>query len=110
MKEKYEIKTPTVQMLQICNQQGEIINQDLISPKLKKENLLKAYELMKFSLIMDEISLQYQRQGRMLTFPPSMGQEAIQVAIALNMELTKDWLVPGLSLSSYGFGTWKTPL
>ncbi|MGZ9755377.1 pyruvate dehydrogenase (acetyl-transferring) E1 component subunit alpha [Mycoplasma sp. 394] len=62
-------------------------------PKLSKEELLKAYRFMVLSRRQDEYMTQLQRQGRMLTFAPNFGEEALQVASA--MVLTKDdWFVP----------------
>ena len=38
-------------------------------------------------------ALQYQRQGRMLTYAPNMGQEATQIGLAAAME-PQDWSSP----------------
>jgi TPP-dependent pyruvate/acetoin dehydrogenase alpha subunit len=48
---------------------------------------------MRFSRIIDEKTLQYQRQGRMLTYAPNLGQEATQVGSAFAIRQT-DWVAP----------------
>lgn len=79
------------EMFQIMNQDGKIINKKYI-PEISDELIQKMYKTMMLSRIQDEKSLQYQRQGRMLTFAPSMGQEGVQVASAAAIE-EKDWVV-----------------
>jgi pyruvate dehydrogenase E1 component alpha subunit len=48
---------------------------------------------MLFERVADEMAVSYQRQGRMYTFPPNQGQEAIHIAAGMNMK-EEDWLVP----------------
>lgn len=60
---------------------------------LSNEEIQKAFYTMLLSRRMDERMLKWQRQGRMLTFPPNMGEEALQVATAISMD-KKDWFVP----------------
>src|SRR3989338_1613207 len=66
---------------------------------------------MLLSRRLDEQALRYQRQGRIGTFAPSLGQEAAQVGSALCLK-EEDWFVPsfretaaalvrGLSLKNY---------
>ncbi|MGZ9414154.1 pyruvate dehydrogenase (acetyl-transferring) E1 component subunit alpha [Mycoplasma sp. 5370] len=62
-------------------------------PKLSKEELLKAYKFMVLSRRQDEYMSQLQRQGRMLTFAPNFGEEALQVASAMALK-EDDWFVP----------------
>lgn len=73
------------------------IDGKLIDPKFKSKltdkQLLEAYKWMVLSRQQDTYMLQLQRQGRMLTFPPNLGEEALQVATALAME-KKDWFLP----------------
>lgn len=62
-------------------------------PKLSRETLLQAFEWMLLSRRLDEQALRYQRQGRIGTFAPALGQEAAQIGSALC--LTKeDWFIP----------------
>lgn len=79
-------------ILEILNYKGEIINEKL-EPKIDDETLLKMYKTMLLGRVADIKALQYQRQGRMLTYAPIKGQEAAQVGVisALGKE---DWMVP----------------
>jgi pyruvate dehydrogenase E1 component alpha subunit len=78
--------------LQIMNEEGVIVKPELM-PELSVETLLTIYKTMKFSRIIDEKTLQYQRQGRMLTYAPNLGQEATQVASVAASRQT-DWIAP----------------
>lgn len=78
--------------LQILDEAGKVVNEELL-PKLDNETLLKMYKTMLFGRTADFKALQYQRQGRMLTFPPNKGQEAAQVGAAAAMA-PQDWLSP----------------
>ncbi len=73
------------------------INGKLIDSKFKSsysdQDLLKAYEFMVLSRQQDTYMSQLQRQGRMLTFAPNFGEEALQVASALALK-KEDWLLP----------------
>ncbi|MDY0276902.1 MAG: pyruvate dehydrogenase (acetyl-transferring) E1 component subunit alpha [Acholeplasma sp.] len=80
------------QTLEILDQNGKIINPDL-DPKLDKETLLKMYKTMTLGRVADVRAVQYQRQGRMLTFPPNYGQEATQVGAMAALK-EGDWLSP----------------
>ena len=79
-------------ILEILNYKGEIVNEKLV-PEIDDETLLKMYKTMVLGRTADIKALQYQRQGRMLTYAPIKGQEAAQVGViaALNKE---DWMVP----------------
>ncbi len=77
---------------QILDEKGNIVNEK-DEPKIKKETLLKMYKTALLARQADIKALQYQRQGRMLTYAPNMGQEATQVGIAAAME-EKDWYSP----------------
>jgi pyruvate dehydrogenase E1 component alpha subunit len=78
-------------MFQIIDETGKVTNKEFL-PNLDKNELLKMYRVMSLGRIADIKSLQYQRQGRMLTFPPSRGQEACQVG-PMAASSDKDWLV-----------------
>lgn len=80
------------QVLQILDVDGKVINPDL-DPKLDKEELLKMYKTMTLGRVADLRAVQYQRQGRMLTFPPNIGQEATQVGAMAPLK-QGDWLSP----------------
>ena len=79
-------------ILRIIDNDGKVINPKLM-PDLDNETIIKAYKDMLFERVADEMAVSYQRQGRMYTFPPNHGQEAIHIAAGLNMQ-EEDWLVP----------------
>lgn len=60
---------------------------------LTNEQIKNSYYFMKLSRNMDIKMLKMQRQGRILTFPPNMGEEGLQVATALSMH-KDDWFAP----------------
>ncbi len=77
--------------LQILDTNGKVIN-DKLEPEISKEQLLKMYKTMVLGRVTDEKALQFQRQGRMLTYAPNQGQEAAQIgSIAATRD--QDWLV-----------------
>lgn len=80
------------QHYRILDIDGKIINEKDL-PNLTDEQLLYLYRTMLFSRTIDEKVLSYQRQGRMLTYAPNLGQDAAQVGSAYAME-KDDWLVP----------------
>ena len=78
------------EMFQVMDKTGKIVNKKY-KPNIPNELLIKMYKTMLLSRIQDEKSLKYQRQGRMLTFAPSLGQEGVQVATAAATE-DRDWV------------------
>lgn len=79
-------------MLQVMDNDGQIINEKYF-PKLTKEEIIKAYEDLLFERTSDLMVVSFQRQGRIYTYPPNYGQEAIHIA-AGNVMTDDDWLVP----------------
>jgi pyruvate dehydrogenase E1 component alpha subunit len=79
-------------IFRIINNEGEIIN-TAHKPELSDNDIINAYKSMFFSRTADAMSVSYQRQGRMFTYPPNFGQEAIAVAAGMVMK-ENDWLVP----------------
>lgn len=80
------------QMIQIMDKEGNIVKPEWM-PEVSDEDLIQMYKTMRFSRIIDEKTLQYQRQGRMLTYAPNLGQEATQVGSAAALKQT-DWVAP----------------
>jgi pyruvate dehydrogenase E1 component alpha subunit len=78
--------------LSILDEKGKIVNKEL-EPDIDKKTLLNMYKTMVLGRIADTKALQYQRQGRMLTYAPNKGQEAAQVGAAAAMQ-EQDWFVP----------------
>lgn len=80
------------EVLEILDVDGNIINEKL-DPKLTKKEVLKIYKSMTLGRVADVRAVQYQRQGRMLTYAPNMGQEATQVGAAAALK-ENDWVSP----------------
>ena len=76
----------------IIDNEGVVINAKLM-PELDDKTTIDAYKAMLFARIADEMAVSYQRQGRMYTYPPNCGQEAVSVAAGMIMN-ENDWLVP----------------
>jgi len=76
----------------IIDNDGKVINNELL-PVLDDETVIKAYKAMLFARTADEMAISFQRQGRMYTYPPNNGQEALQIAAGMIMR-ENDWLVP----------------
>ncbi len=79
-------------MFQVMDNHGKIIN-DKLMPEVSDQRVVKAYKDMLFARTADLQIVNYQRQGRIFTYPPNYGQEAISGATASIIE-EKDWLVP----------------
>jgi pyruvate dehydrogenase E1 component alpha subunit len=79
-------------LFQIIDNEGKILHPSLM-PEMDNEILIKAYKSMLFARTADIMAVSFQRQGRMFTYPPNYGQEAIAVATGLVMR-ENDWLVP----------------
>lgn len=62
-------------------------------PLLQNSEILDAYKQLLFARTADSMSISFQRQGRMYTYPPNFGQEAIAGAFGRVMK-KEDWLVP----------------
>jgi pyruvate dehydrogenase E1 component alpha subunit len=78
--------------LEILDQNGQLVN-PAWAPRLSDEQILAAYKMMLLARVADLKAVSLQRQGRLYTLPPSMGQEACAVGSALALE-RDDWMVP----------------
>ena len=78
--------------LQVMDENGAIVN-DEWKPDISDEAILEAYKFMNFTRVADQMAVSFQRQGRMYTYPPNLGQEAIHAAAGHVMQ-SDDWLVP----------------
>lgn len=78
-------------VLQILDSEGQIVDKTL-EPKLSKTVLMKMYETMTLGRIADIKAIQFQRQGRLLTYAPNIGQEAAQIG-PMAATSDQDWLV-----------------
>jgi len=78
----------TVPYLQILAPDGKV--DPKLDPGLDDETLLALYRWMRLARELDERMLKLQRQGRLGTFPPNTGQEAVSIPAAMIME-PGDW-------------------
>ena len=78
----------TVEHLQILNEKGKLDAK--LDPGLSEAEAVEMYRWMRLARELDERMLKLQRQGRLGTFPPNTGQEAISIPIALQMQ-KNDW-------------------
>ena len=76
----------------IMDDEGQIVNQDWF-PDLNDAKIVEAYKFMHYARTVDLMAVSYQRQGRMFTYPPNLGQEAIGTAAGFVMR-PEDWLIP----------------
>lgn len=79
-------------MFQVMDNEGLIIDNEWM-PKLTDEQKIDIYRFLNYARTADLMAVSYQRQGRMFTYPPNLGQEAIGSAAGYIMD-DKDWLVP----------------
>ena len=80
------------EMFQVMDPAGNITKPEHF-PKLKDKDIVGAYKKMLFARTADLMVVSYQRQGRIYTYPPNQGQEAISGAVAQIIR-KDDWLVP----------------
>ncbi len=80
----------TVEYLQILDEKGKLDAK--LDPGLTETEAVEMYRWMRLARGLDERMLKLQRQGRLGTFPPNTGQEAISIPIALKMQ-KNDWFV-----------------
>lgn len=88
---RQEIDLPNIEHLSILDEDGNL-DKDLL-PDLDEEFLRKLHRYMLLSRRFDERLLQLQRQGRIGTFAPAMGQEASMIGSVAALE-ERDWVVP----------------
>ncbi len=78
-------------MLQIIDEKGKLKNKSVL-PEIDDDKLIGMLRLMITARTTDETMIKLQRQGRMLTFPPNLGQEAV-IGTAEALEKGKDWMI-----------------
>ncbi|MDP8971311.1 MAG: pyruvate dehydrogenase (acetyl-transferring) E1 component subunit alpha [Actinomycetota bacterium] len=102
-----ELKVPVqLEDLSILDADGQLDNE--LEPELDDDLLERLYRTMLLSRRFDEQRIRWQRQGRMGTFAPAMGQEASQIGAAAALR-ENDWLVPSYRESAAAL--WRgTPL
>jgi pyruvate dehydrogenase E1 component alpha subunit len=85
-----QIANFSVEYLQILDEKGNV--DKALEPKLSNDDLLKLYRWMMLARESDQKMLNLQRQGRIGTFAPGTGQEAISTTFAFAMT-EQDWFV-----------------
>ena len=80
----------SVEHLQVLDENGKLDAR--LDPGLSEAEAVEMYGWMRLARELDERMLKLQRQGRLGTFPPNTGQEAISIPIALQMQ-EKDWFI-----------------
>ncbi len=79
-------------MFQIINNEGQLVDNSW-QPLPPDRELVEAFKFMLFVRLADQMAVSYQRQGRMYTYPPNFGQEAIATAVGF-IAKKEDWVVP----------------
>jgi pyruvate dehydrogenase E1 component alpha subunit len=80
-----------VRRLSILTPDGTV--DEALMPLLSKGEIRRLYELMVLVRTFDQRAIALQREGRLGTYPPSLGQEAAQVGSAFALQPT-DWMFP----------------
>ena len=79
-------------LFSVMDRDGKIVNEKWM-PDIDEDKSLQAYKNMLFARKADLMTVSYQRQGRIYTYPPNYGQEAIAGGIAQVLR-EDDWVVP----------------
>jgi len=66
---------------------------EALMPPLTEGDIRRLYELMLLTRTFDQRAIALQREGRLGTYPPSLGQEAAQVGSAFALQ-PGDWIFP----------------
>lgn len=85
------LKNFSVSYMQVLDENGKIDGK--LMPELSNEDIQKMYESMVLGRMFDETMLKLQREGRIGTYAPAIGQEATQAGCAFALEKT-DWFFP----------------
>lgn len=81
---------PMPPIVRFLDQDGEL----LVDQPMSDEMALEGYRVMLRGRRFDERCVSLQRQGRMVTLAPGIGQEAATVGAAMALDRTTDWFVP----------------
>jgi len=79
-------------IFRIIDNNGKVKNKKH-TPEIDSKKVVEAYKKMLFARTADLLTVNYQRQGRIFTYPPNYGQEAIHAGVA-SVIRHEDWLVP----------------
>jgi pyruvate dehydrogenase E1 component alpha subunit len=81
-----------MQPLQLLDTEGALI--DAAAVRLSDTRAVEGLRLMMLSRAADRRAISLQRQGRVGTVAPVIGQEAAVVGSAMALDPTRDWIVP----------------
>ena len=87
---KKQIAKFSVPYLQVLDEKGKVDAK--LEPDLGEERAVEMYRWMRLARELDERMLKLQRQGRLGTFPPNTGHEAVSIPMAMAMR-DGDWFV-----------------
>ena len=79
-------------IFRVIDNDGKVVNPKWF-PDMSDDQMVKAYKDLLFARTADLQTVSYQRQGRIYTYPPNYGQEAISIAAGQLMR-EEDWMVP----------------
>jgi pyruvate dehydrogenase E1 component alpha subunit len=82
---------PMPPMVRYLDEDGELVGGE---QPMSDELALEGYRVMLRGRRFDERSVSLQRQGRMVTLAPGIGQEAATVGAAMAIDAQTDWFVP----------------
>ena len=81
----------SVKRLDVLDENGNA--DDALMPALPDEEIRKIYEMLVLVRTFDQRALNLQREGRIGTYAPILGQEATQIGTAFALE-PRDWIFP----------------
>lgn len=81
-----------VMRLDVMDEDGRV-DWDVMPSDLSEQDYRSLYEHMLLARIFDEIAVSLQREGRIMTYPSSQGQEAAAIGSAYALE-KRDWIFP----------------
>jgi pyruvate dehydrogenase E1 component alpha subunit len=85
------IESFQVKRIEILDERGDV--DESLMPALSDSDIRRIYELLLLSRTFDQRALKLQREGRLGTYAPILGQEASQVGSAFSLEKS-DWIFP----------------
>ena len=80
-----------VRRLSILDEAGKV--DEALLPQLSEAEILRMYQAMVLARTFDERAVALQWEGRLGTYPPIMGQEAVQIGSALALT-PAEWIFP----------------
>src|SRR3989344_4096734 len=81
----------SVERWEVLNESGKV--DEKLMPLLADAEIKQVYEWMVLTRTFDEKAVSLQRQGRIGTYAPMLGQEATIIGAAVALE-KDDWVVP----------------